>query len=365
MKIKSFTMFVLVGAMLLSVISTSFASESMRLASSLKKSPYDQSGRFEVGPFIGYHYFDDKQNLEDSFSYGGRFGYNFTSHLGAEITLGVVDADVDNKSLTGLVKGQYRSPTGSVDLKYYQVDAIYQFSPTQRLSPFVTAGIGRSLYDPGVMNNDTNTINLGVGAKYWVKDDIAVRVDVRAFEEKSFRNYCGTVELVYAFGGRAEHKEIVVEKPEPVTEPVEVVVVSEESPVVEETVRSVAAKPGIIVLAFEDIHFNFDSSTLTETAKIILRRSVRILKDNPEAKVRIAGYTSASGSNEYNQRLSERRAGAVEKYLIENGFFSPDRLSTVGYGENNPAEYEAAPKQLYSKAAMSNMRVLFETILIN
>lgn len=358
-------MLIMVGAMLLSTTTNVSAYENSSPAGSSKSSSYDQSGRFEVGPFVGYHYFDNKQNLEDSFSYGGRLGYNFTSHLGAEITLGVVDADVDNKSLVGLAKGQYRSPTNNVDLKYYQVDAIYQFNPTQRLSPFVTAGIGRSLYSPGVMNNDTNTINLGIGAKYWVKKDIAVRVDVRAFEEKSFRNYCGTVELVYAFGGRAEHKEIVVEKPEPVIEPVEVVVVSEESPVVEEKVQSIAAKPGIIVLAFEDIHFNFDSSTLTDAAKVILRRSIRILKDNPEAKVRIAGYTSASGSNEYNQRLSERRAGAVEKYLIEEGLISPNRMSTVGYGENSPAEYEAAPKQLYSKAAMSNMRVLFETILIN
>lgn len=351
------------------------AYENMHLSSSLKNSPYDQSGRFEVGPFVGYHYFDDKQNLEDSFSYGGRLGYNFTSNLGAEITLGVVDSNVDDKSLVGREKGQYRSPTGSVDLKYYQVDAIYQFSPKQRLSPFITAGIGRSLYSPGVMNNDSNTMNLGIGAKYWVKNDIAVRVDIRAFEEKSFRNYCGTVELVYAFGGRARRENIVVEEQEPkeavvtrqehVTKPVEVIVVSEESPMVEEKVQSETAKPGIIVLAFEDIHFNFDKSTLTNAAKIILRRSIRILKDNPETKVRIAGYTSASGSDEYNKRLSEKRASAVEKYLIEEGLISPDRLTSVGYGENNPAEYEAAPKQLYSKAAMANMRVLFETILVN
>lgn len=360
---------IMVVVALLSVITSVSASDDMRLTSSLDKSPYDQSGRFEVGPFVGYHYFEDKQNLEDSFSYGGRLGYNFTSHLGAEITLGVVKAHVDDKSLVGLVKGQYRSPTDSVDVKYYQLDAIYQFSPSKRLSPFVTAGIGRSLYSPNVMSNDTNTINLGVGAKYWVKDDIAVRVDVRAFEEKSFRNYCGTVELVYAFGSRAKRENIVVAEPEPSfdpkPEPVEVIVVSEESPMVEERVRTVASKPGIIVLAFEDIHFNFDKSTLTNAAKIILKRSIKILKDNPEAKVRISGYTSASGSEEYNQRLSERRAASVEKYLIEEGLISPERLSTVGYGESSPAEYEASPKQLYSKAAMSNMRVLFETYLNN
>ena len=352
MKIKYFTMFIMVGVALLGTITNVFASED--------KGPYDQSGRFEVGPFVGYHYFEDKQNLEDSFSYGGRLGYNFSSHLGAEITLGVVKAHVDNKSLVGLVKGQYRSPTDSVDVNYYQLDAIYQFKPGRRFSPFVTAGVGRSLYSPNVLSNDTNTINLGVGAKYWMKRDLAVRVDVRAFDEKSFQNYSGTVELVYAFGSRAKREKIVVAEPEP--EPVEVM--SEEPPIVEEEVQ-VAAKPDDIVLVFEDVHFNFDKSTLTDAAKIVLRRNIQILKDNPEVKVRIAGCTSASGSEEYNQRLSERRAASVKKYLIEEGLILPDRLTTIGYGEHRPAEYEANPKQLFSKAAKANMRVLFEIILIN
>lgn len=358
----------MVGTALLGSFTNVSASDDMRLESSLDKT-YDQSGRFEVGPFVGYHYFEDKQNLEDSFCYGGRLGYNFSSHLGAEITLGVVDSDVDDKSLTSVARGQYRSPTGSVELKYYQIDAIYQFTPGKRLSPFVTAGIGRNLYSPNVLSNDTNTINVGIGAKYWLKKDIAVRVDVRAFEEKSFRNYCGTVELVYAFGDRHRNKEIVVAKTEPEfepkPEPVEVIVVAEESPLVEEKVQEVAARPGVVVLAFEDVHFNFDQSTLTDAAKVILKRSIRILKDNPETEVRIAGYTSASGSASYNQKLSERRARAVEKYLVEDGLIMPYRLTTVGYGETSPAEHETTPKQLYSKAAMANMRVLFETILTN
>ena len=87
------------------------------------------------------------------------------------------------------------------------------------------------------------------------------------------------------------------------------------------------------------------------------------MKDNPALKVRIAGYTSASGTEEYNQSLSERRAKAVEEYLIKEGVVTPDRLSAIGYGETKPAEYEAAPRDLYSKAAKANMRVLFEIIV--
>lgn len=65
----------------------------------------------------------------------------------------------------------------------------------------------------------------------------------------------------------------------------------------------------------------------------------------------------------YNQKLSERRAASVEAYLIAEGIITPDRLSTIGYGETKPAMYEAAPKELYSEAAKANMRVLFEIIV--
>jgi len=130
-----------------------------------------------------------------------------------------------------------------------------------------------------------------------------------------------------------------------------------------EKVVAVAARPRMTVLAFEEIHFDFDKSTLKPEAQTILKKNIRILKDNPDAKVRIAGYTSASGTEEYNQKLSERRAKAVEDYLINEGRISPDRLTRIGYGESNPESYEAAPEELNSKAAKSNMRVLFQIVV--
>jgi outer membrane protein OmpA-like peptidoglycan-associated protein len=145
-------------------------------------------------------------------------------------------------------------------------------------------------------------------------------------------------------------------------EPEKVVILASE-PRVEEKVMVAAAEPKIIVLAFEDVHFDFDKSTLKPGARTILKRNIQLLKDNPNAHVRIAGYTSASGTEEYNQKLSERRAKAVEEYLISEGIIAPDRLTMIGYGESDPAMYEAAPKELYSKAAKANMRVLFEIVV--
>jgi outer membrane protein OmpA-like peptidoglycan-associated protein len=143
--------------------------------------------------------------------------------------------------------------------------------------------------------------------------------------------------------------------------PREKIVITPDEPIVMEKIAG--AEPKIVVLAFEDVHFDFDKSTLKPEARAILKRDIQLLKDNPNAKIRIAGYTSASGTVEYNQKLSERRAASVQRYLISEGLITPDRLDTIGYGETNPAMYEAAPKELYSKAAKANMRVLFEIIV--
>ena len=163
------------------------------------------------------------------------------------------------------------------------------------------------------------------------------------------------VERVIA--GKCErYKELVAAAPEKV-------VIQAEDPLVPEQVVAAVAEKKVVVLAFEDVHFNFDKSELTPEAKAILKRDIQVLKDNPKAKVRLAGYTSASGTDAYNQALSERRSKAVQDYLISEGVITPDRLTTIGYGEADPAMYEAAPKEIYSKAAKANMRVLFEIIV--
>jgi outer membrane protein OmpA-like peptidoglycan-associated protein len=116
------------------------------------------------------------------------------------------------------------------------------------------------------------------------------------------------------------------------------------------------------LIVLDDTHFNFDSAILTKAGAIVVIDNTQVLKDNPEAKIRIAGYASASGTEEYNQKLSERRANAVEAILVNVGGIAPERLTTIGYGKTRPAMYEPIPKNIDSKEARANMRVLFEII---
>ena len=126
-------------------------------------------------------------------------------------------------------------------------------------------------------------------------------------------------------------------------------------------IEAAAEAPPVVVksIVLEDSHFDFDKSELRPEGMAALRENLELLKENPTAKVRVAGYTSMSGTAEYNQKLSERRAAAVEKYLVAAGI-APSRITSIGYGETRPKTYEAKPRDINSAAAKSNMRVLFE-----
>jgi len=326
-----------------------------------------KAGSFEVSPFVGYNLFENEQNLDDDLIYGGRLGYNFTKNFGLEVVVEHIRTEVDDRSTTRAREGRYLSPMDDVNLTFYHLDAVYHFMPDGKFNPFVVAGIGGAHYSPDISDSDMAAINLGVGAKYWIKDNIALRVDLRdimvteLFQE-TYHNLGATVGVTFAFGGNEKPVALQPER----TAPAPVVVVAPE-PKPEPKPAVVAVAPKVeekyIVLAFEDIHFGFDKSTLTDEAKAILQRNLQVLQDNPKAKVRIEGYTSASGTAEYNQKLSERRATAVKDYLIQEGLVAPDRMMKVGFGQTDPAQYESSPKDIDSKAAKANMRVQFEIIV--
>lgn len=116
-----------------------------------------------------------------------------------------------------------------------------------------------------------------------------------------------------------------------------------------------------VLVTMENSHFEFDKSDISENGKTILDLNIATLKANPTMQIRVAGYTSAAGSEEYNQALSERRADAVKAYLVQGGI-DADRVATIGYGKKSPAKFEANPADKRSPEALANMRVVVEII---
>lgn len=90
-----------------------------------------------------------------------------------------------------------------------------------------------------------------------------------------------------------------------------------------------------VTLNENTVNFDFNSATLTSTAKANLDKLITVLKNNPDTNINIYGYTDSVGSDSYNLTLSGKRADAVKAYLTSKGV-SSSRLFTQGMGEANP-----------------------------
>ncbi|MDE6032388.1 MAG: OmpA family protein, partial [Muribaculaceae bacterium] len=85
----------------------------------------------------------------------------------------------------------------------------------------------------------------------------------------------------------------------------------------------------------ENIFYDFDKATLRPESKDALDEMVKILRENPNVTIEMASHTDRWGSDEYNLKLSGRRADSVINYLIAAGI-EPDRLQPQGYGKSRP-----------------------------
>lgn len=92
---------------------------------------------------------------------------------------------------------------------------------------------------------------------------------------------------------------------------------------------------GIQVTMESGILFEVDSYSLKPNAKEELKSMANVLQNYPDTKIKVDGHTDSTGSDNYNQTLSERRAKSVSTYLQSLGVTS-DRISETGFGESLP-----------------------------
>ena len=85
----------------------------------------------------------------------------------------------------------------------------------------------------------------------------------------------------------------------------------------------------------DNIFYDFDKATLRPESEEALDKLVALLNENPNVTIELSAHTDNRGSDQYNERLSQRRAESVVRYLIEHGI-AADRLSPKGYGESKP-----------------------------
>ncbi len=107
---------------------------------------------------------------------------------------------------------------------------------------------------------------------------------------------------------------------------------SEES---EEYTLQFPLPPINVPVLIDNIFYEFDRADLTPESTEALDKLVAMMNENPTITIELSAHCDYRGNDEYNQRLSQRRAESVVRYLIQHDI-AADRLTAVGYGESRP-----------------------------
>ena len=304
-----------------------------------------REGSFELNPYFGYCSASNSHVLCHKDFYGLRAGYNITKNWGVE--------------------GAFDYAVSTADMVH--ADVLYHLFPDKKLTPFAVAGVGFADVHPKHGHPyDTVMGNIGVGVKYAISDCVALRSDIRDVQTHS-NNLIISAGLTFTFGGK-KPKPVAVQPVEPKPEPTPLpepkpAPTPAPAPKPEPAPPAPAKEPETVQIILEDVHFGHDKATLTPEAKEILKKNIEILKAHPGMRVEIQGHTSMIGTDEYNMKLSIKRADGVRDYLVKEGGISPGSLSVKGYGKTEPELIEKNPKKRESKEARSNRRVHFEIIV--
>ena len=94
----------------------------------------------------------------------------------------------------------------------------------------------------------------------------------------------------------------------------------------------------------EKIQFDFDKTTIKPESNGLLDELVSVINANPQIKkIAIEGHTDSDGSDQYNLKLSDGRAGSVKEYFTGHGV-AAGRLTAKGFGETKPIASNETPE---------------------
>ncbi|NYR09870.1 OmpA family protein [Psychrobacter sp. BI730] len=210
------------------------------------------------------------------------------------------------------------------------------------------------------VSNSKDTIgNLGLGAMYRINDALSLRGEARAIHnfDNNWWEGMALAGLEVVLGGHLAPTVAVPPMQEPVVDNTPVVVVEADLDSDGDGVPdSIDACPGTPMNVVVDergcpvpvditdelkmelrVFFDNDKSAIKNQYKPEIAKVAEKMREYPNSTARVEGHASKTGpSARYNQRLSEARAVAVKSMLTNEFGIAPNRLSTVGYGYDNP-----------------------------
>lgn len=256
-------------------------------------------------------------------------GYQFNRHFALEA--GYFNLGEFSFNATTLPLGTL---DGKMKLEGLNFDLVGFMPLSEKLSAFGRVGVNYAetkdtfsgtgavnVLSPNAEKREANP-KVGLGLQYAFTESLAMRVEAERYRINDAVGNKGDIDLlsvglVYRFGKKAAPAPVVVKAPEPAPAPV---VIPPPAPRFEKHVLSATEL------------FTFDSSEVNMPQPKLQEIANALKSEGAPKQIVIEGYTDRLGSEEYNQKLSERRANAVKNFLISSGVES-DRLRTEGKGE--------------------------------
>lgn len=339
----------------------------------------DRSDEFATGFYIApganymdvHNIFDAKHSVGMDRKAGANlsFGYQFDSPWAVEAMY------------------QYAKPkrTGTNDkmqVTYGHVDALYTLDMFKGSgwAPYLVSGIGRMSYRTDGFNKWDTTLNTGVGVKYAFTPRFQFRMDgrytlgTRHVDSGAALNMAVVFVLGKHYSQESKAQEPVVAEEKPVEEPL---VVAEETVEFVDTdgdgipdhldqcpdtkAGAKVDENGCYVFLTESHEFNLNvsfavsSANINEDSKGDVEELAKFLNEYPNTNVTIEGHSDNTGAAAFNKQLSQKRADAVKQSLVEEYGINADRLSSVGYGieqpiaDNTTAEGRAKNRRVVAK----------------
>ncbi|AMB88013.1 porin [Pseudomonas agarici] len=280
-------------------------------------------GAVEGELFYGKKYNDSVNHVEDGYQPGASIGYFLTDDVSVNLTYG---KDNHTRSNDGTGNQKIRGDQFGLNSQYHFG------SVGDAIRPYVQGGVKygtlTNVAATGHTGRDQSTfLTAGAGAKWYITDNLYARAGVEADYklDNGQWDYIPSIGLGVNFGGSGG-KVAAAPAPAPVAE--------EPAPVAEAPVAE-------MVKVQLDVKFDFDKSVVKPNSYADIKNLADFMKQYPQTSTVVKGYTDNVGTDAYNQKLSERRAHAVAQVLTNQYGVEQSRVSSLGYGKNNPAASNA------------------------
>jgi OOP family OmpA-OmpF porin len=295
--------------------------------------------KYEITPTIGGVYTEGNTGTDRGYANAGlNFGFNLFDSFIDQVEIGFTNT---------LDQVDYENGT-STNVTRTFANLIKEYSLTDNTSLYSLVGIGYEFFsnDDDLSNENSFFGNYGLGIKYKISEQVALKLDARHMIETDHgdNNLSYNVGLSVPFGEVAKAAPVVAAVAPVVAKvaPVEAPKDSDSDGVIDSLdecpntmAKSKVDSVGCMTLVNLNINFDTNKSNIKDSYNTRIVEFANMLKANPKLKATIGAHTDSVGSDAYNQKLSERRAASTVEALKALKV-DASKIKAVGYGETKP-----------------------------